>query len=158
MLLEDLKTFLEKNIDLIDAHKFNDLYEKSQINQRGFLTQALLFAKINPLDYFTYKIPRGAFIRTFQFTDVGIPEGIQIIDTGAFHECENLHEIHLPSTLVELGMRCFGYCKNLSTVYYNGTSEQWTNVTWKLDPFVETAVKQIVCKDTVIEYMPYRKE
>lgn len=158
MLQKDLKTFLEKNIDLIDAQKFNDLYEKCSVTQRGFLTQALLFAEINPLDYFDYKIPRGAFIRTSQFTHVSIPESIQIIDTGAFHECANLCEIHLPSTLVELGMRCFGYCKNLSTVYYNGTSEQWTHITWKLDPFVGTAVKQIVCKDTVIEYVPYRKE
>ena len=49
-------------------------------------------------------------------TAYAVPEGTEIIGTGAFDECESLEEITFPSTLTAIGDAAFGSCTGLTAV------------------------------------------
>ena len=60
-------------------------------------------------------------------TEVTISEGVTVIGRMAFMSCVNLERISIPSSVTEIGLEAFGACENLD-VYYNGTEEQWNNI------------------------------
>ena len=53
------------------------------------------------------------------------------IGDNAFFGCKNLTYIVIPSSVTEIGDKAFYNCENLKTIYYNGTKEQWNNVSVK---------------------------
>ncbi len=61
---------------------------------------------------------------------VVLEEGVTSVAKFAFEGCDNLREIYLPVSLVQIGEHAFdndNYLKDV-TVYYNGTPEQWAQV------------------------------
>ena len=159
MLTEDLKNFVENNIQLIEEYKFSELYNECYpYTMRTDLTNMLMSAGLQPLLYFREIVPKYAYLRNDMITKITIPEGITKIDIGAFHRCRNLTEVKLPTSLKEICSKSFSNCPLLDTVYYEGTSEQWDLVAYTLDPFLETKVTHIRCKDRIIEWIPYKEE
>lgn len=159
MLTEELKNFVEQNIQLIEEYRFNELYNKCYpYTMCTDLTNLLMSISLQPVLYFRKDIPKYAYLRNEAITRITIPEGITHIDLGAFYQCENLTEVTLPQSLENIGLRSFSNCPFLDTVYYEGTSEQWKLISNSLNPFLETKVTQIRCKDEVIEWNPYNKE
>lgn len=61
------------------------------------------------------KIEDYAFAKS-GIEEITIPEGCEEIDNGAFHSCENLRIVNLPSSLQKLGDKVFMGCKNLQRV------------------------------------------
>lgn len=57
-----------------------------------------------------------------------LPEGVKTLGDGAFYECANLSEAVLPLSLQSIGASCFGFCEKLSSIVYNGTTEQWGEI------------------------------
>ena len=49
---------------------------------------------------------------------------------GMFEYCYDLESITLPSSLTSIGSQAFNKCESLEKVYYNGTIEDWCNITF----------------------------
>ena len=118
MLTEDLKQFLEKNIELIEENKFDELYKKAEnelyfSQSIGTLTRTLLAADINPLEHLT-EIPYCYLYGDSNITQFVIPDKIEFVFSEAFAECSQLHDV------------IFG--KNVSVIYY-GAFEGCTELT-----------------------------
>lgn len=153
----EIRKFLTNNIDLIDASNFEALYDKADelALARRDITDALLAADINPLEYLDY-VPSG-YLRgsrrsnkgivipnniieieayAFSGTDIEtivIPEGVTTILNGALGNCPYLHKVYFPSTLKKIGDKVFtGSASNESVgtlnIIYNGTREQWSQI------------------------------
>lgn len=60
-----------------------------------------------------------------EFEEIEIPDNIVGIYDRAFMDCVNLREVTLPAYLESVGEAIFAGCKELSTVYYDNTWEEW---------------------------------
>lgn len=60
---------------------------------------------------------------------VKIEEGVETIESYAFTSCEDLKTVFLPKSLRNIGTSVFDSCDNLDKIYYNGTFDDWKNVT-----------------------------
>ena len=76
----------------------------------------------------TKEIADHAYAKNPSVYVVDIPEGVIIINGGAFANCHNLEKISLPKSLEEIGYNTFFDTPNLKTINYAGTKEDWTRV------------------------------
>ncbi len=84
----------------------------------------------------SYTIPDGvtelaesAFYCSANLTSVTVPAGITSIPNSCFQACKKLTTVHLPQSLNTVDYYAFYVCNSLTTVYYEGTKEEWSNVT-----------------------------
>ncbi len=75
---------------------------------------------------------------------IDIPEGVRIIHSGAFRECEDLRAFSLPSSLTELGSYTFAYNPKLVTSTLNGTDLTLNGEVFYDCPYI---TKTIIGKD-----------
>ena len=141
-LLESVKQFLNYNQNLLNKYDFNAIYSsaKSKLydEEVGLMTNILLKARINPLDYldhvpdlFLYEqadvknieIPNNitsigvaAFDDCCGFTSVKIPNNVTSIGDFAFRGCSGLTSIMIPDKVTSIGYGAFKYCSNLTSV------------------------------------------
>lgn len=100
-------------------------------------------------DSVTY-IGESAFAFCYRLSDVSIGNGVVQIDDSSFSDCESLKQIEIPNSVEHIGDyaffnsgltsvtigknvsiigdSAFGFCNNLNTVYYNGTEDEWKNI------------------------------
>lgn len=114
-----VRLFLERHRDLLIGEDFDSLYtsiepEKVQTSE---ITEALLDADINPLDYLHEIVPFGYAV-ALPISSITIPEGFSIINTYAFYECSELITAHLPESLISIGQEAFSKCTNLLEVNF----------------------------------------
>ena len=80
-----------------------------------------------------------------------VPETVTHIDDGAFYDNKYLESVTLSTSIKSIGGAALRYCRNLSTIKFNGTVVQWANISkgdyWKLD----TKVTQVQCSDGVAQ-------
>lgn len=57
-----------------------------------------------------------------------VAKGITTVSKGCFSGNTALEEVTLPATLTSVGQYAFSNCTSLKTVNYDGTKEQWKNV------------------------------
>ena len=63
----------------------------------------------------TKVIPKYAFSNREEFVEIIIPEGVEIIEEGAFSFCQSLKKVTLPTTLIRAN-GAFEYCDSLKDV------------------------------------------
>ena len=157
ILTESLIKFVESNIELIENHRFNELYDKCYpYTMRTELTHLLTSVQEFPICYFRNVVPKYAYLNCAQISSITVPENAQLIDTGAFYQCEDLYEITLPESVKQINLKAFSSCPKLENVNYKGTQEQWKMIKTLLNPFDVSPVKTICCKDQTIEYQKYK--
>ena len=71
-----------------------------------------------------------AFADCSSLSSVNIPSGVVSIGSYAFSNCNSLNEITIPETVISIGSYAFNGVNSLNNVYYNGTLEQWANITF----------------------------
>ena len=108
MLTKNLKEFLEKNIELIEENKFDELYKKAEKDlyfsqDIGTLTRTLQTANIDPIEYLS-EIPYCYLYGDSKITQFVIPDKIEFVNSEAFANCSQLHDV------------IFG--KDVSVIYY----------------------------------------
>ncbi|ONI44603.1 hypothetical protein AN641_06350 [Candidatus Epulonipiscioides gigas] len=78
-------------------------------------------------------IGKQAFENCFNLKTINIPNTVTYIGEQAFAWCNNLSTVTLPNTIAPIyDNYIFKGCQNLSTVYFNGNSEEWDYLKLKL--------------------------
>lgn len=75
------------------------------------------------------EIGAGAFFRCSKISEIDLPPKLTRIERHTFHGCDKLVSVWIPGGITLLGDMCFEGCNNLRNVYFDGTLEQWTQVT-----------------------------
>ena len=163
-MTEALKSFIERNIQLIEDKNFEDLYINAYmeyVNERNkvkptdisALTDILteIFAK-EPIfdDNLTY-VPNYYLIANDKVVDVVIPEGIEYVGVSAYRNCVNLQTLSLPKTLSEIDEGAFKGCNKLNKIFYNGSKSDWEHIKLGMQSFGSSGWihydKVIYCND-----------
>ncbi len=69
-----------------------------------------------------------AFSHCYNLTSVTIPDSITTIGDSAFAYCTSLTSVTIPDSVTTISGGAFYRCDSLTDVYYNGTQEQWNNI------------------------------
>lgn len=155
----EIKYWVQEHIDLIEEHKFQELYSCANVPDSpvtpSILTDLLYEAGCKPEPYLRFipqKFMNGTkqdiahYVFPKQITMIGpnafrltnieeaiIPEGCLNIKNNAFSSCPNLHRVVLPVSLERLGTMLFNGCPSLKSIEYKGTIEQFKNITKPVD-------------------------
>lgn len=73
-------------------------------------------------------IGKYAFEYCTSLTRISIPNSVTKIEMLVFANCSNLTTVTIPSSVLSIGYCAFNGCSSLTNIYYNGTEEQWKNV------------------------------
>lgn len=169
---KNIKTFIEKNKNLIEEDDWEEIYgkicEPSDALQVGELTRTLLNANINPLDYLDYipdyflynssikgfKIPDSvtiigdyAFAFCSSLTSITIGKGVYVIGEYAFRYCDGLTSITIPDSVTSIRKGAFYLCSGLARITFGGTKAQWQAIKKSTDWKKYSAIEIIHCKD-----------
>ena len=71
-----------------------------------------------------------AFGNCYLLTSIEIPEGVTSVGDFALFECMRLASIEIPLSVRSIGDCAFEYCSALEKVYYTGSEEQWTDISF----------------------------
>lgn len=131
--IDQLKSFLSKNADLIDKNDFGSLYDEAYKDDiRIFaLTGLLLLSDINPLLYME-RVPSQMF-EYVPLTQVIIPNTIEIIESWAFIECRDLEVVYIPRSVKYIGGGVFMHTTALADIYYEGSEAEWLSIYFVFD-------------------------
>ena len=55
-------------------------------------------------------------------------------------------DVSLPKSLTTIGKKAFYYCSDLKEIKYNGSMEEWNNITKELD-WDYYSIKKVICSD-----------
>ena len=73
-------------------------------------------------------IGEGAFSDCRGFTSITIPDSVTAIGELAFLGCRNLVSITIGSSVTSIGRSAFNECFKFTTLYYKGSSTQWSQI------------------------------
>ncbi len=76
------------------------------------------------------KIKTRAFKNCSGLTSITIPGNVTYIDYWAFQGCSGLTSITIPASVTSIKEETFTDCNNLTSVNYEGTLEQWLNISF----------------------------
>jgi len=76
------------------------------------------------------RINSGMFKECHNLKSIIIPNTVTSINNEAFYNCTSLTNITIPSSVRYIGSRAFENCTSLENVYYEGTIEDWCNITF----------------------------
>ena len=65
-----------------------------------------------------------------QLSRVVLLPGIERLTDYFFNHCPSLTEISWPASLTSVGNSAFLYAQNVTDIYYEGTPEQWQQISW----------------------------
>jgi len=73
-------------------------------------------------------IGEETFAYCFSLTSVTIPDRVTTIGMAAYAFCTNLTSVTIGDSVTTIENHAFHTCTNLTDVYYNGTVEQWNEI------------------------------
>ncbi len=76
----------------------------------------------------TIDIRKGAFYNCQKLKSIKLPEGLTSMGYGMFNYCIELESVTIPKSVTSIGERAFLDCKKLKDVYFEGTWEEWENI------------------------------
>ena len=86
--------------------------------------------KVVELDYGIFRVSKGNKDKGFnKIKTVTIPNTVEKISIGAFAFCKGLVSVTIPQSVTRIEYNAFEECNNLKTVYYEGTEQQWSQIT-----------------------------
>ena len=74
------------------------------------------------------QIGRDTFYYCSSLTNVILPNAITEIEGATFAHCTSLKSVTIPNSVNSISYDAFYNCESLTDVYYNGTEEEWNNI------------------------------
>lgn len=76
-----------------------------------------------------------AFIDGYAFhkckkIETAVLEGVTSLGSNAFSWCDSLKEVYLSKGFFNMGDSAFEYCRSLETIYFNGSREDFSNISY----------------------------
>lgn len=144
---EEIKNFIEKNIELIQYNKWEKIYSKK--TPRGF-TETLLNCGINPLKQGLDYIPKN-FLYGSEIKEFTIPDNVTNIGDYTFYGCTSLTNIEIPNSVTSISDSVFYDCNLLQDIKYKGTVGEAKKIKFGYNWKYRAPVTKIICTDGVIE-------
>ncbi len=94
-------------------------------NQSVKVKKAILSNEITSIGSYAFNIP---FRGNIKLEEVNIPTSCTRIGEDAFTGCSSLLKIVIPVRVAVIESGAFCLCESLKDVYYEGTKEQWANI------------------------------
>lgn len=161
------KQYIEQNIELIEQGQWDDFFKDCPLG----IASTLYDADIDFM-YEMSRVPTGAFYGCNSIKNMNIPEGVITIEHSAFYSCDNLTSITIPNSVLNIDANAFGSCMVLRSVsigknvhkighdaFYNciklnrinfeGTIEQWKEVSIEKDCWMYVPARTIRCIDGI---------
>ena len=85
------------------------------------LTSITMSSAVTSIGIFT-------FYHCTALTSITIPDSVTSIDETAFRGCTSLTSVTIPDSVTSIGEYAFFECKSLTAINFNGTVEQWSDV------------------------------
>lgn len=82
-------------------------------------------------------------------------KNVTLIGNYAFVNCEELTSIELSSDIISIGKEAFSGCKNLGTITFNGTVDDWNNIELGDYWYVGTKLEEVKCLDNIKDPTDY---
>ena len=95
----------------------------------GYVGNATELTLPNDYNGKSYRVYRYAFGAFRELTNITIPDGVLSIGDYAFGSCNKLTNITIPNSVTSIGNYAFARCSSLTSIEYNGTKEQWEDIT-----------------------------
>ena len=70
------------------------------------------------------------FMNCENLESIEIPNSVTSLDNSTFYNCRSLKSLTIPKSVVSISDSVFISCINLKNVYYEGTIEDWCNITF----------------------------
>lgn len=86
-------------------------------------------------------------------SEVTFPASLKTIESSAFSGCRNLSEVKLPASLKAIQSSVFHRCSALKTVSYDGSLEQWSQITAS-NGFLGDSHPSLVTDDYTAQFIP----
>ena len=102
-------------------------YGTAYLDELAFWNSTKLTNVILP-DTVTH-IEAEAFRECSSLENITIPDSVIEIGRYAFNNCTHLKSIYIPSTVTKIGRKAFLRCIRLEDIYFEGTPEQWQEIT-----------------------------
>ena len=71
----------------------------------------------------------SVFFNCKSLTSVTIPNSVTHIRNDAFDRCLYITSINIPNSVTSIESQIFAHCSYLTSITYNGTKEQWNDIT-----------------------------
>lgn len=115
--MERIKQYIENNIELIDANKWEEFFLHVPRELRGTTGIGAILYDVG-IDFllFLTKIPRGAFEHFSELKSIDIPTNIKNIGDYAFYECTGLVNVTIPNSVTSIGYCAFSACRRLTSI------------------------------------------
>ena len=75
------------------------------------------------------EIGAQSFQNCYRLTSITLPNSVTSISYNAFTNCNRLTSITIGDSVTSIGYSAFSGCSSLTDVYYNGTEEEWNEIT-----------------------------
>ncbi|MBQ7499578.1 MAG: leucine-rich repeat protein [Clostridia bacterium] len=129
MLYDELETVnIPASVEYIGSRVFYGCHNISEINVDGenrYYTsrEGIVYSKdMTAIE----RMPEGKTTGTFT-----VPDTVDTICETAFRGCETLKSVSIPKSVTLIGDHAFFRCEALEKVYYEGSEEEWKNITIK---------------------------
>ena len=81
---------------------------------------------------------------------IDIPDGVTSIDSSAFEGCSGLTSVTIPDSVTSIGDSAFYYCRGLTSIKFQGTMQQWKDISKGYDWNNNTGDYTVTCTDGVL--------
>lgn len=90
-------------------------------------------------------------------SEVTFPASLKTIESSAFSGCRNLSKVKLPASLKAIQSSVFHRCSALKTVSYDGSLEQWNDITAN-NGFLGDSHPSLVMDDYTAQFIPVKDD
>ena len=112
--MDNIKKFIEENVNLINLNQFDELYKKLSPLDRTHLSDIFIKAGIDFLS-FMKNIPNECFYRSTEVATLIIPKNIKRIGNRAFVD-SSLKSVLIPTSVKSIGDSAFSGCYRLASI------------------------------------------
>lgn len=76
---------------------------------------------------------------------------VTTIGSYAFSGCSGMKSVSIPVNIKTIESHAFYNCNELQSILYNGSEQQWNEISKDTDWLVNTNISSIICNDSIIE-------